>query len=404
MSARARSFRRPRPDRPWRFVVAVPSFPPAFLGGPIRSTEAMVTNTSTPAELYVLTSTRDSGQPVDLPVPADQWIGWKQAQVWYGRTHTIRGRIRTLAELVRLRPDATYANSLFHPVYSIAPAALARIGVLPGAILVAPRGELEPSALAMKSPKKKVALTAMRLTGMHRRTIFHATTEREADLIRDRFPGVDVIVREDETLLPPTALPTTSTRRRFVWIGRIARTKGLDVLLHALAELDDPVLLDIYGAGHDPGYDGECVELAEVARERGHTISFHGAVPHPEVLPLLRGYSAALLPTAGENFCHVIAEALSVSCPVFAPPTTPWSDLLAECGTLVADRDPSTWAAALADFPGDDDPEGLADRHRRAGAAYERWQAAQPAETFADLALAHLAALTARKPSDSLSA
>ena len=46
-----------------------------------------------------------------------------------------------------------------------------------------------------------------------------------------------------------------------------------------------------------------------------------------------------LFPTRGENFGHVVAEALSVGCPVLTTPTTIWTDLLTSGGGSVFDGD-----------------------------------------------------------------
>ena len=45
----------------------------------------------------------------------------------------------------------------------------------------------------------------------------------------------------------------------------------------------------------------------------------------------LRSTTSSSSPTFGENFCHVIREALSAGCPVLISDQTPWRNLQ-ECG------------------------------------------------------------------------
>ena len=60
--------------------------------------------------------------------------------------------------------------------------------------------------------------------------------------------------------------------------------------------------------------------------------------------------TAFVFPTLGENFAHVIAEALSVGCPVFITADTPWTELIQSgaAKTIISDEQPATDLVALA--------------------------------------------------------
>lgn len=52
-----------------------------------------------------------------------------------------------------------------------------------------------------------------------------------------------------------------------------------------------------------------------------------GSIPHNDVLDEMGKHDLFFLPTHGENYGHVIMEALSAGCPVLISDQTPWRDL-----------------------------------------------------------------------------
>ena len=57
------------------------------------------------------------------------------------------------------------------------------------------------------------------------------------------------------------------------------------------------------------------------------TARFHGAVPHDRVAEIFRAHELFVFPTHGENFGHVVLEALVAGCPVLVSDRTPWRGL-----------------------------------------------------------------------------
>ena len=130
--------------------------------------------------------------------------------------------------------------------------------------------------------------------------------------------------------------------------------------------------LDIYGTPEDPLYLTRCRGIASSLPSHIR-VHFLGIVRAEDVVETLRGYDALLMPTAGENFGHVIAEALSAACIVVTTPHTPWTALLqGGGGVVVRDRSVDAWRdsiAALAEL-------SVAERLRgriAAAAAYDEW-------------------------------
>jgi glycosyltransferase involved in cell wall biosynthesis len=113
-------------------------------------------------------------------------------------------------------------------------------------------------------------------------------------------------------------------------------------------------------------------------------VTFRGPLRPGVVRTTVGAYDALVLPTRGENFGHVIAEALSTSCPVLTTDATPWTEVLVGGGGVVVS--PSTvesWAQALNQYARRvrTDSGSL----REAGAAYDAWRAGQDGPTVFDL-------------------
>jgi glycosyltransferase involved in cell wall biosynthesis len=274
-------------------------------------------------------------------------------------------------------PDVIYLNSVFNTLFSIFPRVLIALRfVRPRFVLIAPRGEFDIGALAIRSRKKRSFLTLYRLLGLHRDVVWHASSTLEASAIR-RIWGrqARIVVRENETSLPEDPLAPMSHEGplRLVFLSRLSPKKGLVTVLRALEHVGQRVELDIFGPEEDANYVAECREVARALPPHA-VVRFRGAIEPERVRSTLGDFDVMVFPTAGENFGHVIAEALSASCVVAAPDTTPWSGLLSSGGgVVVPSLSAEDWAAVLDDMVNWSPAERL-ERRRAAGAAYLRWR------------------------------
>lgn len=354
-----------------RVIVLAPYFLPAVrAGGPVRTLDALVAAAPRGVGIDIVTRATDNGAPLPKPVPTDLWTARGRHRVQY-----VNSPWSVIRVVVSHEADLVYLNSFFDPAYAILPQVALALMRRACPVLLAPRGELSPGALAHKATKKRLMITVYRALGLHRRVLWHASSEREADEIR-RAVGAraGVVVRENETALPDVAQAADARSDgplRVVFLSRLVPKKGLHVLLEALASFAGRVELDVYGSEEDAGYVRRCRALASAS---GARVVFHGAVDPNDVRACLALADVMFFPTASENFGHVIAEALSVSCPVVLPDTTPWSDVIANGGGTVIDgTDPATWSAALEEWA-ELSPEHRFDRRQLAAAAYERWR------------------------------
>ncbi|MEA5121844.1 MAG: glycosyltransferase [Propionibacterium sp.] len=274
--------------------------------------------------------------------------------------------------------NVVYLNSLFNPKYSILPQLMTRLGLWRKAtLLVAPRGELDPGALRLKLHKKRLFLKLYRKLGLSNSVLWHASTEEEADHIRAVF-GVEsqIVVRENETSLPLEAHRRAARAPgipRLLFASRLSPKKGLLTLLEALAMVSTPTQVEIIGEFDDDKYEARCRDAAQRLPEI-ISVDFLGALNRERVLLHMRKADVMALPTAGENFGHVIAEAMSESCPVMCSAHTPWTARLSSGGGAVVSPDtPEAWATALREFLAKD-PRALHRSSEKVGAVYDTWR------------------------------
>jgi glycosyltransferase involved in cell wall biosynthesis len=247
----------------------------------------------------------------------------------------------------------------------------------------------------MKPRKKAVYIAANKALKLSREITWHASTVTEANDIRVVFGHTTrILIRENETSLPEQADPPAFERSdhlKVVFLSRISEKKGLDILLDALKQTKDAIVLDIYGPKEHARYYRRCYELSQMVPENVK-ITFRGSARPENVRSVLSRYDIMVLPTAGENFGHVVAEALSVSCPVMCTDQTPWTQRLrAGGGMVVTSRTAYAWSEAIRTYA----RLTAAERHQRrldAGLSYNQWHAEYKGPHVLDLLRAHFLA------------
>ena len=87
---------------------------------------------------------------------------------------------------------------------------------------------------------------------------------------------------------------------------------------------DTEVKLEVYGPIEDDEYFDKCKRSLD---ESSIEWKYRGAVSGKDVFKAFSANDVFLFPTMGENFGHVINEALCAGCPVITSDRTPWNDL-----------------------------------------------------------------------------
>lgn len=370
-----------------RFLILSRHFPPSFRsGGPARSLEAMIMHFPSPEMVSIVTRSQDlGGEP--LPVSHDAWTSYQGAQTYYASS-----AVRALIQTIRSRsvePHFVYLNSLFSPAFALFPLLLAKFKWwTPATIVVAPRGELAPGALSLKTWKKRLTLHALRRLHLTHQVLWHATSQREAEDIANEFPNAATVISKNKTSLPSAPQPVRppGDNHTVAFIGRISPVKGLHILLSSLVDFPYPLQLHVYGGARndETSYMAECHRIIAQIPDHVH-IRIYGPTDRERVLKLLPSYDLLALPTAGENFGHAIVEALAAGCPVMLPPTTPWTEAARRTGTLVPDRSPASWTTSLIEHF-NQSPDQIHARKRLAARVYaEHVEREQSAPNFLSL-------------------
>ncbi|WP_177282545.1 glycosyltransferase [Devosia enhydra] len=365
-------------NRP-RILVLADQFTPSRLGGgPVTSLVNLVAALGDEFAFHVATLDRDLGEPAPYPgLPTDQWLDRGTHRVLY-RPAARLWRIATPGDPQAIAPDLVYLNSVFSPATTLPYLLWRRLNrkAAPPAIL-APRGGLADAALAIKAWKKRPVLGLMQSLGAYQGLHWQATAAGERDqIVRHAAPPEDVL-HLAPNLAASAQVDVLHRQRaagaplRIAFLGRIVPMKNLDYALRLLAQAAVSATFDIHGPSEDRAYEAECRRLAETLPPEVR-VGWKGPVVPQDVPQTLRDYDLLLSPSRGENYGHVIAEALSVGTPVLISDQTPWRGLAWRgAGFDLPLNAPQAFVEALRHLASED-AEASA---RRRQAAHAYWQA-----------------------------
>lgn len=155
-------------------------------------------------------------------------------------------------------------------------------------------------------------------------------------------------------------IPAASTKEDdfILFIGRLVRTKGLPYLLEAMTKVKTDLV--ICGAG--PEMDR--LKKRAVVLGVSDRVRFEGVVTEEVKQAMLSTCKVFVFPSIWESYGIAAAEAMSYGKPVVATNVGGLPEVIGEGGLLVAPRDPSALAGAIAKLLSDD--ELRADMGRRA--------------------------------------
>lgn len=310
-------------------------------GGPIQSIANLAAQLGANFNFLIVTRDRDAGD--EKPYPAinpEEWRAVGNAQVRYMsfRAQTPWG----IAKVMRRTPHTmVYLNSFFNWRSSILPLLLRKIGLAPRTpLLLAPRGEFSKGALSLKSSRKRAFLVVAKLIGLHNDVIWQASSMHEANDIRAAFGNrLPIHIASDLPRLVHGGLAHEVREQdqlvRLVFLSRISPMKNLNFVIDVLSRVKVPVTMSIVGPVSDQGYWEECKSKIG-GLPRHVNVRYDGVVVADKVPSVISKSDLFFLPTLGENFGHVIIEALGAGTPALISDQTPWQDLESEgCGWVL---------------------------------------------------------------------
>lgn len=321
-------------ERP-RILVFVDHYLPGYkAGGPICTISNMVEQLG--AEFQFLIVTRDRDLRDQLPyidVKINDWNTVGHSSVFY--VSPDKFNLLNIARLMRdTNHDILYLNSYFSSRTTGIPLLARRLNLCPSKpAVIAPRGEFSEGALAIKSIKKKLYIKVASFANVYQGLTWHASSNDELrDIQREMASTVNRVVVAPNLIsnCDPSNHNVLINNRvrmpgplRVIFLSRISPKKNLDHLLRVLQRVVVSVELNIYGPNEDHIYWNKCQQLIKQLPSN-ITVNYHGAITPSDVSSAFQANDVFVFPTHGENFGHVIIEALTAGTAVIVSDQTPW--------------------------------------------------------------------------------
>jgi glycosyltransferase involved in cell wall biosynthesis len=301
-------------------------YAPAFKGGgPIRSIVNLVEALKHKYDFYVFTADTDFGESFPMPdIKANQWLVQEGVHVYYHSKGMMTYKI-VKSVIKEIDPHRVYLNSMFSNMIKPILA-----GYQSDKLIIAPRGMLSESALAVKPIRKFLYLWFLRTFGFAKYISFHATSEQEVKDIQRIFPNAKSITVAGNIPVKVDAALSEAQKNtnsiQLVFTGRMHPIKNLHLLIQALQGVRGQIVLNIIATKEDEAYLVKCQKLAKELNKHIE-VNWLLDLPHHHIKAQLRAAHFFVLLSEVESFGHAIFEALAVGCPVLISDQTPWKNL-----------------------------------------------------------------------------
>ncbi|MFB3164794.1 glycosyltransferase [Neobacillus sp. 179-J 1A1 HS] len=299
-------------------------------GGPIQSCYNMIEELSEHFEFLVLTADRDYKSELPYPnVKINQWNQVGSAKVFYmsPELQSLKGFKQILNGT---EYDILYLNGFFSQVYTIRPLLLRWLGQLKKKkIILSPRGDFT-GGLENKRFKKYSYIILCRTLGLYNHILWHATSKLEDKDIKSLFKNAETFMVPNlaAKFIPKEPINRKKTGElKMVFVSRIFPKKNLKYALEILKEINGRnITFDIYGPMEDKVYWSECEAIIRLMPQNVK-VNYKGEVQHSNIPLIFEQYHAFFFPTLGENYGHVIVEAMMNNCiAILSAGVTPWDD------------------------------------------------------------------------------
>ena len=318
-----------------RILVFIDWYLPGYkAGGGQRAFANFVAFMRSEAEFFIVTRDTDFMESSPYPeIKPNKWtVRDHNERVWY--CSKSQESINLYLALFReVKPDIVYVNGVYSWKYSILPLILCKLAGFKGLLLQGTYGMLAPTAIQIKSTKKKLFLSLAKMAGLYKRVTFHATSEGEKKDIIAAFGNHTTIRLAPH--FPEKRKPNNSPlekvpgKLKMISVARIAPEKNTLYALEVLASLpafEGEIVYDLFGPIYDEAYWQACQKVIEQL-PANIQVNYGGLLKGEEVITRIAGYHLFFMPTRGENFAFAVLESLMAGRPVLISNRTPWQDL-----------------------------------------------------------------------------
>ena len=255
--------------------------------------------------------------------------------------------------------------------------------------VLSPHGMLYPTALAIKSWKKKPMLWTWFNRDIHHASCIHATCEDEMRFCRQFGYKGPIAVIPNPVVIPQCVSMKETIDPHFTigYLGRLDPIKRVENLLKgaalALKNGCRSFTIEIMGSGSS---EYEQFLRNETSRfGLNDIVQFVGFVSGSDKYDRLRRLRALFVPSLQENFGMIVPEALICGTPVYASFGTPWYELEQNnCGWW-RDNTPETIAEVIYELMSLDDEALLAKGYNGRMLIEEKYEQHKIARMMLDL-------------------
>lgn len=302
-------------------------------GGPQRTVMNIADMFGDKNDIYILTKNCDMGCSESYDIETHKWIRIGHANVMY-----------LPPKDYNIKSIKNYSKD-FSTIYTCGLFSGCTINALllhkfnkSKKLYVAPMGVFSKAAISSKGLKKRAFLFVFKYLGLFNNIVWSFTSEIEhedaetvlGNIIKEYIIAEDLPRKVDfDTQI--TKIQNCETQEnevlKLVFLSRISYKKNLEYCAQVLNCITDKeIIFDVYGTAENEEYWGKCKKLLESLPTNIH-YHYYGEVNSEKVIDVLSNYDVFLFPTKGENFGHVIYEALASGCVSVISDKTPWLDL-----------------------------------------------------------------------------
>ncbi|GAB4385231.1 MAG: glycosyltransferase [Phycisphaerales bacterium] len=325
----------------------------------------------------------DRGHEVEVLTCDDSDVpeSWKQAKSGVPRVSKIPppalpGGLFSRSQLAPLRAKVRQAEVVhLHACWTTSNNQLARMAGASGTpYVLSVHGMLDDWCMAQKTLKKRIYLALGGRRTLEEAALVHCTAEAELEQSRKWYPrGTGIVVPLIFDLEPYRKLPGPGpaeasfgpdgtgdidpNRPVVLFLSRLHFKKGVDVLVHAAAELKRRgVIFRVLIAGTgEPDYERQIRSLID-RLGLGDDVRLLGLVTGVTKVSLYERAAVLALPTSQENFGFVFPESLACRTPVVTTRGVDiWAELEASGGAVIVERTAEAFAEAIASLLADED-------------------------------------------------